>query len=162
MLCAPSLSWQTQDDVRRHRDAIDKADLESQAKEEEENEEEEEDESNKVEGKTALHVAAAYGSLEEVRAILTSFESGSIGDTINYDMIHARDANDFQAVHEAAVGGHLDVLKYLLENGADLNAFTKDGGNVLWWAKQILRKDDPVVLYLVSIGAVETATPMLE
>lgn len=148
--------------MRRHREAIDKADLESQDEKKEIEEEQKEDVSNKVDGKTALHVAAAYGSLEEVQAILTSFESGSVGDTINYDMIHARDANDFQAVHEAAVGGHLDVLKYLLENGADLNAFTKEGGNVLWWAKQVLREDDPVVLYLVSIGAVETATSDLE
>lgn len=152
--------------MRRHRDEIEQADLESAEEEEQEHGQDvnvgEAVLADKVDGKSALHMEAAYGNLEAVKALLSSFESGSVGGTANYDMIHARDENDFQAVHEAAAGGHLDVLKYLLENGADLNAVTKEGGNVLWWAKKVLDKDHPVILYLISIGATEAAAPGIE
>lgn len=40
------------------------------------------------------------GDLEAVKIILTSLESGSVSGSASYDMIHARDANDWQAIHE--------------------------------------------------------------
>ena len=40
--------------------------------------------------------------------------------------------------------------------GADINAKTKGaGGSALWWAKQSLEDEDPVVAFLESIGALE-------
>jgi ankyrin repeat protein len=52
--------------------------------------------------------------------------------------------------------GHLSVVKFLLENGADVNAQTGKGGSVLWWAKTELGSDNhPVIELLESHGAEE-------
>lgn len=40
------------------------------------------------------------------------------------DIIHARDENGWQAIHEAARGGYTDIVKYLVELGADVTAQT--------------------------------------
>jgi len=56
-------------------------------------------------------------------------------------------------LHEAARGGHLDVVKELIEAGADLGATTFQGGTALWWARQTLGIKHPVVKYLRSIDA---------
>lgn len=112
-----------------------------------------------VDGMTALHVAASNGDLAGVTALLQSFESGSVSGSANYDMLHARDANDWQAIHEAASNGHLEVLKYLVDKGSDINAMTKDGGSVLWWAKNSLDGKDSVITYLEELGAKDEATP---
>jgi ankyrin repeat protein len=51
----------------------------------------------------------------------------------------------------------LDVVKYLVENGADVNALTKGtGATALWWAKQQHGEDHPVIDYLISMGAIES------
>lgn len=102
---------------------------------------------------TALHIAASEGNLAAVEAILDSFDSGSVNGSDNNDMLHARDANDWQAMHEAAAAGHLDVLMYLVERGADVGAVTRDGGTALWWAKKALKPGHPVISYLEEIGA---------
>ena len=67
------------------------------------------------------------------------------------------DANLFpQPLHEGARSGHLEVVKLLVENGADFNLKTaEDGASPLWWAKQTLGKDDPVIEFLESLGALE-------
>jgi len=40
------------------------------------------------------------------------------------DIIHARDENGWQAIHEAARGGFLEVVQYLVMLGADITATT--------------------------------------
>jgi Ankyrin repeats (3 copies) len=162
MIC-PCILYHHQEELRKHRDAI-----EAKGKAAEEEEEEEEDEEDielvkqqkMVDGMTALHVAAAEGDLLTVISLLRSFESGSVSGSSNYDMLHARDANDWQAIHEAASAGHLEVLKYLIDKGSDISAMTKEGGTVLWWAKKMLDKSDPVIAYLEEIGAPDKETPM--
>mmetsp|Transcript_4113 Transcript_4113/g.8317 ORF Transcript_4113/g.8317 Transcript_4113/m.8317 type:complete len:94 (-) Transcript_4113:168-449(-) len=59
------------------------------------------------------------------------------------------------ALHEAARGGHVDVVEYLLERGLDINQRTHKGkgGSPLWWAKKIHGDDHPVVKYLKEKGA---------
>ena len=44
----------------------------------------------------------------------------------------------FLALHEAARGGHYQVVEYLLNEGAQINERTNDGlgGNALWWAEK--------------------------
>ena len=148
--------------MRKHRERIES---EEQTEEEEYGEGEEKEEEDKApmnikDGMTALHVAASDGDLDAVVQILSSFESGSVSGSDNYDMLHARDANDWQAIHEAASAGHLEVLKYLVDKGSDVGAMTKEGGSVLWWAKKMLDKSDPVIAYLEEIGAPDKATPM--
>ena len=64
-----------------------------------------------------------------------------------------------QAIHEAARGGYLDILRYLINNGADIGAATNTGGTPLWWARRFLEADDPLIGYLESIGAPEGDGP---
>lgn len=97
-------------------------------------------------GQTDLHIAAGEGSLQKCIKILGNKQT---------DIITARDENGWQAIHEAARGGHLDVLKYLIEKGADVTAKTSEGGTPLWWAKRSLHEGHQVILYLESIGAPE-------
>ena len=53
-------------------------------------------------------------------------------------------------------GGHLDVVKYLVSNGADINQKTGPrGGSALYWAKTSLEDDHPVIAFLESMGALE-------
>ena len=50
----------------------------------------------------------------------------------------------------------MDVAKYLLEQGSDINQRTNtDGGTALWWAKQELGEDHPMISLLESMGALE-------
>jgi ankyrin repeat protein len=61
-----------------------------------------------------------------------------------------------QPLHEGARAGQLEVVKYLVEQGADLNVKTGGkGGSALWWAKQKLEEDHPVIAFLESYGALE-------
>jgi hypothetical protein len=47
-------------------------------------------------------------------------------------------------------------VKYLVENGADVNEKTgSKGGTALYWAKKELEKDHPVISFLESLGALE-------
>jgi Ankyrin repeats (3 copies) len=101
-------------------------------------------------GRTELHIAAAMGDIHTVRRILKVVVEGSGADS---DILHARDANNWQAIHEAARGGHLEVLEYLVNMGADLAAKTNKGGTPLWWAKKTLQWGHPVIEYLQNIGA---------
>jgi ankyrin repeat protein len=149
-------------EVRRHREDIDTEDalLEEQEKREKAKRNGRvaiDSPKNDVDGKSALHLAAADGNFRAVQSLLKSLDSGSVNGSgrPNYDMIHARDENDWQAIHEAARGGHLDVLKLLIEAGADLNAITKGGGTALDWARSELEEGHPVIEYLESLGAEE-------
>jgi prolyl 4-hydroxylase len=98
-----------------------------------------------LDGQTALHIAAQNGDLDEARKLL----EGS-GPTL----LHARDANQWQAVHEAARAGNVDLMRFLVERGADVTARTVNGGSVLYWAKQSDSKGkNDIIAYLESIDA---------
>ena len=50
----------------------------------------------------------------------------------------------------------MDVVKLLVDNGADFNAKTAGGGGtVLWWAKQTHGEEHPVISFLEELGALE-------
>ena len=71
-------------------------------------------------------------------------------------VVNAKDENGWTPLHEGARGGHLEVVKLLVENGADLSARTAgDGGTALWWAKQEYDENHPVVKFLEEIGALD-------
>lgn len=63
-------------------------------------------------GQTALHVAAASGSVETVQLLL-KFASESVD---------ARDAAGATALHLAAAAGHEEVVALLLDSGVSLAA----------------------------------------
>ena len=97
-------------------------------------------------GSTVAHLAAQSGDVDKLASEVSKKK----------DLLTAKDKNGWQPLHEGARGGHLDVVKYLVENGVDVNAKTRDnGGTALWWAKQSLDEDHPVIAFLESMGALE-------
>lgn len=63
-----------------------------------------------------LWFAAQYGELERVRKLV--FQG---------TCVDVRDHAGYTALHYAARAGHLDVCRFLLAHGADINAVTKAG-----------------------------------
>ena len=158
------------EDIRRHQQEIEdedeghKDDKEG-SQEENENEVEEEDEElseqDYKDGRTMLHIASGLGDIETVKKILNVvvIDGGSALDALNSssssssDIIHSRDINGWQAIHEAARGGHLDILEYLVNRGADLSAKTKQGETPLWWAREAFPEGHLVIAYLEGVRA---------
>jgi len=96
-------------------------------------------------GSTSIHILAQSGDLEGVTKAVSK----------NKKEVHAKDQNGWTALHEGARAGHTEIVKYLYEQGADVNARTGlgNGGSVMWWAKRNLGKDHPVLDFLESVGA---------
>lgn len=90
--------------------------------------------------------------------------NGKLSDLIySYQLsplsIIRRDENGWQPLHEAARGGHLNVVKYLVEQGSNIDSRTGNGGtggSVLWWAIRFHGEDHPVAIYLKEQNAVST------
>ncbi len=57
-------------------------------------------------------------------------------------------------LHEGARFGHLDIVKILLENGADVNALNVHGQTPLWWAQKRFGKEHPLIELLEAAGAI--------
>lgn len=68
-------------------------------------------------------------------------------------LLHNKDENGWRPLHEACRTGQKDVIDFLLQHGADINALTDRGASPLRLAKQYLRHDHPVLAYLESLGA---------
>ena len=94
-----------------------------------------------------VHTAASSGDLDSLIAIAAK----------NPELLNKKDNNGWNALHEAVRGGHVDVVKYLIEKGSnkDERTHSGDGGSPLWWAKKTHGNDHPMVKYLESIGAKE-------
>lgn len=60
-----------------------------------------------------LHEAARRGDLRKIKELLGRGEN-----------VNARDAIGYTPLHYAAKSGHLDVVQFLVENGADVNAIS--------------------------------------
>jgi prolyl 4-hydroxylase len=97
-------------------------------------------------GSTNAHIHARHGNAESLEAEIKRQKS----------VVNAKDENGWTPLHEGVRGGHLDVVRLLVEHGADVNAVTHGkGGSALWWAKQQHSSDHPVVAFLESMGALE-------
>ena len=94
----------------------------------------------------------------------------------NPHLVHERDGDGWQAIHIAALQGHVNCVKLLVEIGkADVNSrggpFLTDenkkqvlsGGSLLWVAFSYgqLEDDHPVISYLKSVGAKMILPPEL-
>ncbi|CAB9501183.1 Protein phosphatase 1 regulatory subunit 12A [Seminavis robusta] len=96
-------------------------------------------------GSTPVHFAAQKGDL---KSIMTHIDKAK-------ESVHLKDANGWTPLHEAARGGHKEVVKYLVEKGADKNALTGVGESALWWARHEYGDEHPVVEFLEELGALE-------
>jgi len=97
-------------------------------------------------GSTEAHYAAQSGNLEGLQEAIKKKKT----------IVNAKDENGWTPLHEGARGGHLEVVKYLVEAGADVNTTNKQGATPLWWAKHQHGQDHPVIEFLESIGALES------
>ena len=95
--------------------------------------------------KLTPHGAAAMGRLDELKELVRADPSN----------LTKQDVNGWRPIHEAARSGEIEVLKFLVEHGADVNERTNEGagGTPLFWAEQMLPKDSEAVLFLKAKGA---------
>ncbi|KAL3943133.1 MAG: hypothetical protein SGBAC_002782 [Bacillariaceae sp.] len=99
------------------------------------------------------HVAAANGDLQDIKRLARE----------DNHLLHKKDENGWQPIHEAARAGKLDIVKLLVEkHGADINSVTNfgDGSSVYNVAVQAFSSDHPVALYLRSKGAKNIGTEL--
>ena len=68
----------------------------------------------------ALHKAAHKGDIEECKMLIESTVDEETPITVN-DV----GASDRRPLHRAAGGGHLEIVKYFLEIGGEVNAVSK-------------------------------------
>jgi len=92
------------------------------------------------------HLAAASGDMISLNHIAET----------NPSELFREDDNGWQPIHEAARSGEIKAIKFLVKNGADVNARTNfgKGGSPLWWAKQKYGDNHPSVKLLKSYGAI--------
>jgi prolyl 4-hydroxylase len=96
-------------------------------------------------GSTLAHQYAQEGSIEDLKMVLAKDKS----------MVHAKDKNGWSPLHEGIRNGRLEVVKLLVEHGADVNAKTNSGQSSLSLAKEIHGEDGPLIEFLESLGAIE-------
>uniref|UniRef100_A0A7S2UHM2 Uncharacterized protein n=1 Tax=Attheya septentrionalis TaxID=420275 RepID=A0A7S2UHM2_9STRA len=96
-------------------------------------------------GKAEAHTAAGTGDLDTLRKLAKQ----------KPHVLHLKDANGWQPIHEASRGGHKNVVELLVEHGQDINERTNhgSGGSPLYLATQAHSDDHPLVRYFISIGA---------
>ncbi|KAH3835815.1 uncharacterized protein LOC127876270 [Dreissena polymorpha] len=74
-----------------------------------------------ADGATVLHDACFYGKLEMVKFICLNYS----------DLINVRTDIGLTPVFGAALGGYLDIMKYMLERGAELEILSKENSSLL-------------------------------
>jgi hypothetical protein len=97
-------------------------------------------------GSTDAHFFSREGKLEELKQAVKLLP----------EVVNASDKNGWQPLHEAVRAGDVEIVKFLLENGADVNARTeKDGkgATALNWALHYHDEEHPVVVLLKENGA---------
>jgi prolyl 4-hydroxylase len=89
--------------------------------------------------------AAAIGDIDRVAHFVSNHK----------DLLHMKDSNGWQPIHEAARGGHLEVVQLLLEHGADVNERTAfgEGDSLIELVLDSHGYDHPLFGFLESLGA---------
>ena len=93
--------------------------------------------------------AAATGDVDRIHKMVTAENAN------DKDMIHNKDSNGWLPIHEAARGGHLDVVQLLVDFGADVNERTNfgEGSSVMELVLNNHGHDHPLFGYLEDLGA---------
>ncbi|XP_062587639.1 serine/threonine-protein phosphatase 6 regulatory ankyrin repeat subunit B-like [Saccostrea cucullata] len=71
--------------------------------------------------KTVLHLCCMYGKLDICKYIVNTC----------HHLLYVKDTTGGNALHDAAWGGNIDLLKFLLEKGFDIKTKRNDGKNLL-------------------------------
>jgi ankyrin repeat protein len=97
-------------------------------------------------GSTEAHRYARDANLKELRRVVE----------VNDEVVNAQDKNGWTPLHEAVRSKDIEIIRFLLENGADVNLRTieKDGegGDALYLALKYVDEDDPIMTLLHSYG----------
>ena len=94
------------------------------------------------------------GKLEEWQEWWLSVELAGVIDQwqeLNKKVINSKDENGFSALHKASDRGNLDMVKYLLENDAEMNLTNNFGQTPLHMAA--VKKHSDVVKYLMDYAS---------
>lgn len=96
-------------------------------------------------GSTPAHRYAQEGNAKHL---------GDVIDKMGH-LLEAKDANGWTPLHEGARAGHEDVVKLLVDRGANINERTREGKGEtpLYWSIKENGEDHPVSQLLVSLGA---------
>jgi prolyl 4-hydroxylase len=94
--------------------------------------------------RTLPHSLAGDGKIVQLREL---FEK-------NERIVHLPDDHGWTPLHEAARGGHILIVEYLLQKGAALNGQTLAGGTPIYYAAKYLGKESDMYQFLKSLGAV--------
>ena len=78
--------------------------------------------------KYPIHQAASEGNIQLIKSFIESSSSSSL------DLINEQDEEGQTPLHLAADRGYLDVVSFLIENGANVNAIDNDGFTALFVA----------------------------
>lgn len=80
-------------------------------------------------GDNNLHKAANKGDMEECVKLIETPDEGE--DPID---VNEPGASDRRALHRSAGAGHVELTKYFLDKGAEIDALDKSGRTALHWA----------------------------
>lgn len=121
----------------------------------------------RIPDKNIIFVLAQEGCVEILRLILKSFKfsrCAEINDTkkikkktdiledlevimLNFDI---KDENGYMSLHYAVIEGHLEMVKFLIDQGANVNSTSDDGHTALHLAARSGNLD--IVKYLLELG----------
>lgn len=104
-----------------------------------------EDMDSSTTGSTPAHIAAQLGDADQLRQVI---------DNLGH-LLNAKDNNGWTPLHEGARAGHEDVVKLLVERGANINERTMEGKGEtpLYWSIKNHGVDHPVSQLLMELGA---------
>lgn len=95
-------------------------------------------------GSTPAHIAAQEGDAKQL---------GQVIEKMGH-LLDAKDANGWTPLHEGARAGHEDVVKLLVDHGANINERTREGKGEtpLYWSIKENGEDHPVSKLLAELG----------
>ena len=103
-------------------------------------------EQNFATGSTEAHHHALRGDLEKLKETLDK----------HADLVNVRDKNGWTPLHEAVRYGDEEMVRFLLDRGAEMNArigARQEGGSALWLAKKFHGEGHSIAALLESRGA---------